>query len=268
MEKRNLLKTGTVILFIILAGILYSCRAVKEPDTTISLQDKAANQTTEVVTEVPESEEIRDGKPLTTHDNKSSDTTFYSTEDNQTLKDSEADQSIDETMDTAREYIYIHICGAVKKPDVYEVEADTRLVDVIKLAGGLSEDAAGDYVNQAALVEDGQKVYIPTKDEVKGTLPDGFLSNGSNNPNSVNGNTSSKGSTTVAGSTANTGKVNINIASAEELMTLAGIGESKAESIISYRQEHGSFKSIEEIKNINGIKDSVFNKISDMITVN
>ncbi len=266
MEKRNLLKTGLIVILIILAGILYSCRGVKKPDTTISLQDKAANQTIEAVTEVPG--DVTEEKPLTAPDIKSSETALDNTKDNKTLKDSEADQSIDEAINTEHVYIYIHICGAVKKPDVYEVDEDTRLVDVIKLAGGLTADAAGDYVNQAAIVEDGQKVYIPTKDEVKGTMPDGLLSNESNNSNSVNGNTSSKGNTKAAGSTANTGKVNINTALAEELMTLAGIGESKAESIISYRQEHGSFKSIEEIKNINGIKDSVFNKISDMITVN
>ncbi|MGB8453311.1 MAG: helix-hairpin-helix domain-containing protein [Anaerocolumna sp.] len=265
MEKRNFLKTGIILLLIVLAGIFYSCRDVKEPN--ISLQDDFANQTAEGVTKEPVADGQTDEKLLTVDDQRSSETTTADiTEVNQTAKGQEADQSMEKAFDVAHEYIYIYICGAVREPDVYEVDTDTRLVDVIKLAGGLSEDAAGDYVNQAALVEDGQKVYIPTKDEVKGILPDGFLYNDSNQPDTVNETISSE--VNAAGATASAGKVNINKASSEELMTLAGIGESKAESIIAYRQEHGSFKRIEEIKNISGIKDSVFNKISDMITVN
>lgn len=257
MRKNNWLKAVLIILFILLAGIFYSCRGIKEQETQINLQedtllDKEANQITQDMNEQSQSTKDITDVNRTTQD---------ITEVNQ-IKDFTAEQKSEEITGDQHEYIYIHICGAVKEPDVYKVKADTRLVDVIKLAGGLTEDASGDFVNQAALVTDGQKVYIPTKDEVEGILPDGIQGDVSSTLTSQGGNT-----TTTNGNTSS-GKVNINKASAEELMTLAGIGEAKAESIITYRQEHGSFKTIEDIKNINGIKDSVFNKISDMIIVN
>ena len=142
--------------------------------------------------------------------------------------------------------IYVHICGAVNKPDVYEINQNTRLYELVKLAGGFTNDAANDYINQATILNDGQQVYIPTKKEVEDL---DFQS-----PINESVETASE-------------KININKASKEELMTLTGIGESKANSIIDYRQKNGNFKKIEEIMNISGIKDSVFSKISDDITV-
>ncbi len=259
---KNLLKTGLVLAFILLAGVLYSCREVKEPDTAITLKSKTAVLATGEADKSQTTKDSAKAKQAAVSVAKENQTTNDVTKVSQTTKDITKNQTTDEVSSDTFEYICVHICGAVKKPDVYEVRKGTRLVEAIKLAGGLTEDAAGDYVNQAALVEDGRQVYIPTKDEVKGIMPDGFLGGGADASNSANDNTTS------AGSTANSGKVNINTASEEELMTLSGIGESKAASIIAYRKEHGSFKSIEEIKNINGIKDSVFNKISNMITIN
>ncbi len=229
MKRRKFIKTGLILLFILLAGIFYSCRESKEQGAWLTLQSGEAGEIT-----AGSAEDYSEEQNL---NNEKSDN-----------EQSGKEQLNEEPSDETRKYIYIHICGAVVKPAVYKVEEDTRLFDVIQLAGGLAKDAAGDFVNQAALVEDGQRVYIPAIDEVEGMKPEDFQENESNALNS--------------------GKVDINKASREELMTLAGIGESKAESIIAYRQEHGSFKTIEEIKNINGIKDSVFNKISDMITVN
>ncbi len=268
MDRRKLMKTGLMILLIVLAGIFYSCRGIGKPGTTISLQDNGEEQTaSHEDADAVQTGEVLDVKQAAGMYGNSSVDAAETANANQPLKELEAEQNSGTISEDTHEYIYIHICGAVKNPDVYEVKADTRLVDIIKLAGGLTKDAAGDYINQAALVEDGQKVYIPTKEEVKELLPDGFLSNSSNDSNSMKSNTSS-GKNTAAESSTGSNKVNINIASAEELMTLTGIGEAKAASIIAYRQEHGGFKGIEEIKNISGIKDSVFNKISDRITVN
>lgn len=140
--------------------------------------------------------------------------------------------------------IYVHIVGAVKNPDVYIVKENTRLIDLIVLAGGLTKDASSESVNQASILLDGQQIYIPTKDEIE----QGLISES---------NTVSNG----------TGKININKATMDELMTLPGIGESKAESIIAYRMNNNGFKSIEDIKNISGIKDAVFDKISDKIDI-
>jgi len=129
-------------------------------------------------------------------------------------------------------------------------------VDVIVLAGGLTEDAAGDFTNQASLLEDGQQIYIPTLDEVKEKTPLEFVT-GEPLPDKKNNNNTDKSN----------GIVNINTASLEELMTLSGIGQAKAKSIVDYRETHNGFQSIEEIKNIVGIKDAVYNKIKDSISV-
>jgi competence protein ComEA len=124
---------------------------------------------------------------------------------------------------------------------VYEVENGSRICDVLELAGGFSEDAGTDYLNLAETVSDGEKVYVPTADELEVEL--------------------------AAEEEADSGKININTATKEQLVTLPGIGESKADSIISYRTEHGGFSSIEEIMEIPGIKDAVFSKIKELITV-
>ncbi len=149
------------------------------------------------------------------------------------------------------EGIYVHLCGAVRKPDVYRLKADSRLVELIILAGGLAEDAAGDYINQAMALEDGQRIYIPRKDEVEELTSDQY----------VVGSVSTK--------KAETGPklVNINRADAEELMELPGIGEAKAESIIAYRNANGEFTAIEELMKVPGIKEGLYGKLVSFITV-
>lgn len=224
MKKRKWLKTGLTVIFILLAGILYSCREVNKQDEQIILQNQESNeQDQEVNLANQESNSTENGVQAINKDTQV-------------------------IVQDSVQYIYIHICGAVKEPNVYEVEVNTRLISVINLAGGLTEDAAGDYVNQAALVQDGQQIYIPTKEEVEGMTPTNYEV--------------SESSDIVSS------KVNINTATMEALMTLTGIGESKAKSIIAYRQDNDGFQAIEEIKNIDGIKDAVYDKIFDLITVN
>ena len=143
---------------------------------------------------------------------------------------------------------YVYVCGAVEQPGVYLLQSGARVYEAITLAGGLTEDAAGNALNQAEPVSDGQMIQVPTKEEAA----------------------RSDAGESVAESDrmqAEDGKININTASAEMLMTLPGVGQSKAESIIAYREEKGTFSSIEAIKNVNGIKDGVYNQIKDKITV-
>lgn len=140
--------------------------------------------------------------------------------------------------------IYIHVCGAVKKPGVYKVMTDARICDAIEAAGGLTKKAADTDINQAELLTDGQQVYIPYKSNTK------------------NSSALSKENTNTDSS-----KVNINTATSAELTTLPGIGDAKATSILQYREEHGNFASIEDIKNVAGIKDGVYTQIEAYITV-
>lgn len=151
----------------------------------------------------------------------------------------------------AQETIFVYVCGAVSRPGVYELDAGARVYEAIACAGGVREDAAEEYVNQAQTVADGERIYIPTDAEAEQGLA-GIGGMGSVDADS--GNTD--------------GKVNINTASKEELKTLSGIGDAKAESIIAYREANGAFQSIEELMNVEGIKEGVFNKVKDRITVN
>jgi competence protein ComEA len=146
--------------------------------------------------------------------------------------------------DAVNDTVFVYICGAVTNPGVYEMDSGSRICDVLEQAGGFSEEASTTYLNLAEFVSDGQKVYVPTQEELTVELL-------------------AEEETAEAGS----GKININTASKEVLVTLPGIGESKADSIIAYRTEHGGFSSIEEIMEIPGIKEAVFSKIKELITV-
>lgn len=157
------------------------------------------------------------------------------------------DQSEENT--TVPKTIYVYVCGAVEVPGVYEVDVDARVYEAIACAGGLREDAEPAYVNQAQILSDGEQIYIPTQEEVE---KGGF-------------NTQKEASVTGI---AEEGKIDINTATKEELMTLSGIGASRAERIIAYREAQGAFQKVEDLMNVEGIKEGIFQKIKDSITVN
>lgn len=143
--------------------------------------------------------------------------------------------------------VYIYICGEVKNPGVYTFAQEPHLVDVVKKAGGFTKKADTVSINLASTVTDGTQLIIAKKGKKTSAKEE----------QSSHGMSSGK----------EEDKVNINTASADELMKLSGIGESKAAQIISYREKNGAFKKIEDIMNITGIKEGVFGKIKDDITV-
>ena len=145
------------------------------------------------------------------------------------------------------ETVYVYVCGAVNAPGVYELKKDARVFEAITLAGGMTAEAAPEAVSQARTVADGEQIYVPTVREVQ--------MQGAGVEDIVTGNADVSG------------KVNINTAGKEELMTLTGIGEAKAQSILDYREEHGKFGSIEDLMLIEGIKEGIFNKIKEDITI-
>lgn len=159
--------------------------------------------------------------------------------------------------------VFVHICGAVLRPDVYEMPHDARVIDVVKEAGGFTEDADSDYHNLAGGVADGQKIYVPTEKEVE----DGLVPAPELNTVYASGNSEDGQATDVEAVSDESDKVNINTATIEELKTLNGIGDKRAQDIIDYRTSNGNFRSIEDIKKVNGIKDGIYNKICDDITV-
>lgn len=149
--------------------------------------------------------------------------------------------------------VYVYVCGRVKRAGVYAVSGNTRIYEVINLAGGLEDDADISTVNQAEKVEDGQKIYIPSAEEMRQARE--------------NGEFGESAVMTPGGISKDDGLVNINTADSAALQTLTGIGASRAQAIIDYRNENGSFEKIEDIMNVAGIKEGMFSKIRDRIKV-
>lgn len=161
--------------------------------------------------------------------------------------------------------VYIHVCGLVSTPGVYGLPAGSRVYEAIEAAGGFSEAAVPDYLNLAQVLEDGMKIQVPDREQAEEWKARGLTQSGISMGGGTAGvQTSGRTGNGEGGSKA---RVNLNTASREELMTLRGIGASRADDIIHYRQEFGGFKSIEDIMNVSGIKDAAFEKIKDSITV-
>ena len=158
----------------------------------------------------------------------------------------------------------VYVSGYVNNPGVYELSAGSRVIDAIDAAGGYSKEAYDNYLNLESLIADGQMIYVPSEEEVEsGSIERGVASGADGS--GVGGVTGGNGGGNSSGSGA---LVNINQASKEELMTLPGIGESKADKIIAYREENGRFSTPEGIMEISGIKDGLYNKIKDKICAN
>lgn len=152
------------------------------------------------------------------------------------------DRLSQQTAEKEEGQIYIHIVGAVKKPGVYTFQKKPRVIEVVEKAGGFTKDAVTTEVNQAELVEDGTQLTIASQKD----------------PKQNEGQDAEQ---------TETGKVNLNAATKEQLMTLTGIGEAKAIAIIAYREEKGKFQKPEDLMNIPGIKEGVFDKIKSQICI-
>ncbi|MBN1066859.1 competence protein ComEA [Clostridium botulinum] len=171
---------------------------------------------------------------------KNDNTSIFVEEENQNINE---DEKIEKLKD---KNIVVEIKGEVKKPDVYELNDESIVKDVIEIAGGLTEEADISNINRAQKLKNHELIYIHNKSEVKDNV--------------------SYAQNTVTTSN-NSGKININCAQLEELKNLNGIGEAKAKKIIEYRENIGAFNSVEDIKNIDGIGEKSFEKLKDQIDV-
>ena len=155
----------------------------------------------------------------------------------------------------------VYICGQVANPGVYRVKPGARVCELVDMAGGMLETADKSFWNLASELYDGQMLYFPTVEELESEhIPEGSYATG------MDGSLMKGGVEEHIG--VKDGKLNINTATAEQLMALSGIGESKAKSIVEDRAKNGLFSSIEDITRVSGIGEAMFNKIKDHITVN
>lgn len=137
--------------------------------------------------------------------------------------------------------LYVHVCGQVKEPGVYQLEEGARIYDAVQMAGGLTEEAWEEAINLAKVITDGEQIRIPDQTEGEFLL--------------------------IEERQTESGLINLNQATKEQLMTLTGIGEARAKDIIAYREEHGGFQTIEDVMKVPGIKEAAFAKIKNEIVV-
>ena len=142
---------------------------------------------------------------------------------------------------------WVHVCGCVAVPGVYEIREGMRVCEVLEMAGGMTAAADRECLNLAQPVTDGEKIRVPSREETAGT-----------DPGIIQGTEARSGGS---------GKIDLNRAGREELMTLPGIGRVKAEAILAYREEHGPFSRAEDLCKVPGIKEATYTAIADLIMV-
>lgn len=183
-----------------------------------------------------------------------SDTEAYLMATQETQIPMESEALLPDTEDTAERSgapLLVYVCGEVVNPGVYELPAGARVCDAVDAAGGFTGKASRDYWNLAELLTDGQMISFPTEEEAAERKK--HDTQASADPAFTNPKTD--------------GKVNINTADVKQLQRLSGIGQTRAEAIVAYRDENGAFAKAEDIMKVSGIKNALFEKMRDDITV-
>lgn len=162
--------------------------------------------------------------------------------------------------------IYVDVCGAVANPGVFQLAAGSRVFQAIEAAGGYLPEAALTCVNRAGVLTDGQQLYILTQEEMERQGLDPAEMSGASD-GQMNGSAGTGQNTGMAAQVQQDNRININTADEAQLTTLTGIGATRAQAIIAYREENGPFAAIEDIMNVQGIKEGTFAKIKDEIVV-
>ena len=160
----------------------------------------------------------------------------------------------------AKETIRVDVKGMVKKAGVYELAKDSIVNDAIKKAGGLTSKADTTNVNLSKSLTNEMVIYIPKKEEVTKSTVNDALVDKSNSVGFIDNESSNETTNTST-------KVNINTATLKDLITLNGIGESKAQAILEYRTKNGNFKTLEDLKKVSGIGEAAYEKIKDNICI-
>ena len=165
--------------------------------------------------------------------------------------------------------LYFDIKGSVKKPGVYEFTQGDKIIDAINKAAGLTKNATTNNLNLSKKLTNEMVIYVFSKNELTTTKAFEPVSNASEcecETIEIN-NCVDKKTTNESNNDTVPAKININTDNKERLMTISGIGSSKADAIIEYRTKNGNFKTTEDIMNVSGISKTIYDKIKDIITV-
>ncbi len=186
------------------------------------------------------------------------------------INENKVEESIDKSENEILEYIYVDVKGEVANPGVYKLNNGSRVIDAVKESGGVTKKANTRFINLSKLLNDGDVIVVYSTEEIENAKKENIVyietpcvcEEVKNDAcyKDVDEESDNNSQTT------NT-KININTATLEELKTLSGIGDAKANAIIEYRTKNGNFKSIEDLMNVSGISESLFSKIKENITV-
>ena len=225
----------------------------------------------EAKSKVEDTDQNREAEPNAgnTDQNRKAESNAGDTDQNRKAEPSAGSTDRTELSDASSEEtktLVVHICGAVSAPGVYELPAGSRIIDAVEAGGGFLPEADEACCNLAEEIVDGCQIYIMTKSE---SCADGQTEKKAGIQTSPDSDMQTTDRNVRSNSTPalENGLVNLNTADVAALMTLPGIGESRAKAIISYREQHGAFAQIEDIMKISGIKQAAFSKIKDKITV-
>lgn len=260
------------ILWAMLCPTLGACGAQREE---LFLPEKESiaygDGSYEVESDVEATEQHREAEPNAgnTDQNREAESNAGDTDQNRKAEPSAGSTDRTELSDASSEEektLVVHICGAVSAPGVYELPAGSRIIDAVEAGGGFLPEADEACCNLAEEIVDGCQIYIMTKTEScadgQTEKKAGIQTSPDSDMQTTDRNVRSNSATALEN-----GLVNLNTADVAALMTLPGIGESRAKAIISYREQHGAFAQIEDIMKISGIKQAAFSKIKDKITV-
>ena len=261
------------ILWAMLCPTLGACGAQRE-ELFLSEKESIAygdgNRKVESKTE--DTDQNREAEPNAgnTDQNREAEPNAGNTDQNRKAEPSAGSTDRTELSDASSEEaktLVVHICGAVSAPGVYELPAGSRIIDAVEAGGGFLPEAEEACCNLAEEIVDGCQIYIMTKAE---SCADGQTEKKAGIQTSPDSDmqTTDRNARSNSAPALENGLVNLNTADVAALMTLPGIGESRAKAIISYREQHGAFAKIEDIMKISGIKQAAFSKIKDKITVN
>ena len=260
------------ILWAMLCPTLGACGAQRE-ELFLSEKESIAygdgNRKVESKTE--DTDQNREAEPNAgnTDQNREAESNAGNTDQNREAEPSAGSTDRTELSDASSEEaktLVVHICGAVSAPGVYELPAGSRIIDAVEAGGGFLPEAEEACCNLAEEIVDGCQIYIMTKAE---SCADGQTEKKAGIQTSPDSDmqTTDRNVRSNSAPALENGLVNLNTADVAALMTLPGIGESRAKAIISYREQHGAFAQIEDIMKISGIKQAAFSKIKDKITV-
>ena len=278
MKRKTLKNKSCYVVILMLSSALFltgltGCKSREAQFLIEGFQEAKAEVDAESSDPKTSDKETSDKKSLDVTDNQKDDRNSQKpgTEDSDSMDSGSTDDS--EGNDTGntgisnaemqQERIYVDVCGAVANPGVFELAAGSRVFQAIEAAGGYLPEAVENCVNRAGVLTDGQQLYILTREEMEQQgMSQAELANASN----VSGSGNSRNTEAVS-SGQQDNRININTADEAQLTTLTGIGATRAQAIIAYREENGPFAVIEDIMNVQGIKEGTFAKIKDELVV-